>query len=112
METPSHPPRRVRTIAEASDLVAAWKGSGLNKEAWCRSQGILRSALQSCLHRVDGQVRAPVRFIEVRPAAGAAQSPAASPPALTLELGYGLRVVGLDVSGLLQLVQALRVGRA
>ncbi len=71
MEPHSRPPRRIRTLAEAHDLVAAWKASGLNQEAWCRSQGFLRSALLSWLSCVEahGSIAEPARFIELRPVA-------------------------------------------
>ena len=72
MDDHPHPrPRRVRTLSEARDLVAAWKASGQNKEAWCRSQGILRSALFSCLYRVEESSPSPTGFIEVKPARSA-----------------------------------------
>lgn len=95
-------PRRIRTLSEARELVAAWKASGQNKEAWCRSQGILRSALLSCLYRVEARGPEPAGFIELKPAVPAA------PSAVVLELGHGLRVVGLDAAGVVALVLALR----
>lgn len=110
MESQPRPPRRVRTLAEARDLVAAWKASGLNKEAWCRSQGVLRSALLSWLSRVEahGVAREPAGFIELRPVAEAP----ASPGPIILELGSGMRVVGMDVAQVVDLVCALRQERA
>jgi hypothetical protein len=105
MEDRPRPPRRVRTLDEAQVLVGAWKASGQNKEAWCRSQGILRSALQSCLYRV-GERRpspGPTGFIEVRPSS-AVDAPLAG---LVLELGHGMRVVGLDRDGVLSVIRAL-----
>jgi ABC-type protease/lipase transport system fused ATPase/permease subunit len=112
MEERQRPRRRVRTLNEAHELVAAWKASGQNKEAWCRSQGILRSALLSCLYRVEERARdpAPAGFIEVLPPSAAAAA-VASPP-LALELGHGMRLVGLDAAGVLTLVRALRAGSA
>ena len=112
-----HPQRRVRTFAEARDLVAAWKASGQNKEAWCRSQGILRSALMSCLYRVearDDAVASP-GFIEIRPPTAVAAAPASPPPpaqSIILELGSGMRVLGMDVAQVADLVRALRQERA
>jgi ABC-type protease/lipase transport system fused ATPase/permease subunit len=103
------PRRRIRTLAEAHELVAAWKASGLNREAWCRSQGILRSTLQSCQGRVEKRSPVPAGFIEVKPAGVSPATPAsASASALTLDLGHGLRVVGLDAAAVVELVRALR----
>ena len=107
MIDPAHPRRRIRTLSEARDLVAAWKASGQNKEAWCRSQGVLRSALISCLYRVEERGPTPAGFIEVKPAQAKPVAPSV-PSALVLELGYGLRVVGLDAAGVVALVRALR----
>lgn len=100
------PRRRVRTITEARELVAAWRASGLNKESWCRSQGILRSALLSCLSRVealDGPGVVP-GFIEVRPGSRAVPPPGS----LIVELGSGMRLVGLDAAGAVALIRSLR----
>jgi hypothetical protein len=108
MDDQPHPrPRRIRTLSEARELVAAWKASGQNKEAWCRSQGILRSALLSCLYRVEERGPSPAGFIELKPAKAKPAVPEA-PSALVLELGHGLRVVGLDAAGVVALVLALR----
>ena len=41
--------RRHRSLGEATDLVEAWRTSGVSKGVWCRSQGITISTLQSCL---------------------------------------------------------------
>lgn len=68
MNDPAPPRRRIRTLSEARDLVSAWKASGQNKEAWCRSQGILRSTLQSCMIRIEERGSVPAGFIEVKPA--------------------------------------------
>jgi ABC-type protease/lipase transport system fused ATPase/permease subunit len=106
-DQPQPQPRRVRTLSEARELVAAWKASGLNKEAWCRTQGILRSALLSCLYRVEERSPTPSGFIEVK-AAPVAAIASSAPSALVLELGPGLRVVGLDAAGVVALVRALR----
>jgi hypothetical protein len=107
MEDRPRPVRRVRTLIEAQELVAAWKASGQSKEAWCRSQGILRSALLSCLYRVESLGAAPARFIELKPAPPAPVA-VAPPSSLVLDLGHGLRVLGLDAAGLAALVRALR----
>lgn len=107
MNDPVPPRRRIRTLSEARDLVAAWKASGQNKEAWCRSQGILRSTLQSCMIRIEERGSEPVGFIEVKPAQ---RNPVATsaPSPVILELGHDLRVIGLDAAGLAALVRALR----
>ncbi len=108
MDDQPHPhPRRIRTLSEARDLVAAWKASGQSKEAWCRSQGILRSALISCLYRVEAHGPAAGGFMEVKPAPVEPVA-AATRSALILELGHGVRVVGLDGASVVDLVRALR----
>lgn len=107
MNDPAPSRRRIRTLSEARDLVAAWRASGQNKEAWCRSQGILRSALISCLYRVEDRGSSPAGFIELKPAHAKSAAPAA-PSSPVLELGPGLRVVGLDAAGVVALVRALR----
>lgn len=117
MEPHSRPPRRIRTLAEAREQVAAWKASGLNKEAWCRSQGFLRSALLSWLSRVEahGSIAEPARFIELRPVAEvpAPTTAMSMPPRpIILELGMDMRVVGMDVAQVVELVRALRQARA
>lgn len=111
------PKRRVRTLTEACDLVAAWRASGQNKEAWCRSQGVLRSALMSCLYRVDnmhaGAIASP-GFIEIRPPTSTPSPSADSPPIppIVLDLGHGMRVLGMDVAQVVDLVRVLRQERA
>lgn len=102
-----HPRRRIRTLAEAHELVTAWKASGLNKEAWCRSQGILRSTLQSCQGRVEERSPVAAGFIEVKPAEVPPVT-SASESAVVLDLGHGLRVVGLNAAVVIALVRALR----
>jgi hypothetical protein len=55
MDTPTRPGRGRglprRSIEEATALVRQWQASGQNQQIWCDAQGILRSALQSCLRR-------------------------------------------------------------
>lgn len=104
--TSSRPRRPHRSLDEASTLAAAWQSSGLTKESFCRSQGIQRSTLSSCLLRTVGRRPssvAPAGFVEIRPPAVV--------DGLVLELGDGLRVVGLDVDCVVALVGALRAGR-
>ena len=58
----SHPGRgrgAQRTLEEARALVFQWQASDLSKRAWCNEQGILPSALNSCLERTTRQVIAP-----------------------------------------------------
>lgn len=111
MNDPARPRRRIRSLSEARELVASWQASGQNKEAWCRSQGILRSALLSCLYRVEERGPSPAGFIELKPAQAEPVTMSA-PSALVLELGHGLRVVGLDAAGVVSLVRALRTESA
>lgn len=100
---PTSSPIRVRRSAEeAAALVADWRASGLNKEEFSRQRGILRSALMSCLDRVLARESAsPSGFIEVRPPASTASG------GLSLEIGAGLRLTGLDVAMAAALVTAL-----
>lgn len=103
---PSRQRRRHRSLDEASALVGAWQASGLTKEAFCRSQGIQRSTLSSCLRRTLGCRAVPIApagFVEIRPPA--------VPEGLILEVGGALRVLGLDVDGVVALVAALQAGR-
>lgn len=96
-----HPPRRHRSADEAAALVADWQSSGQNKEAFCRHRGIVRSTLSSCLLRVTGGGRAsaPAGFVELRPPP--------EPSGLALELGSGMRLIGLDLVSAITLVTAL-----
>jgi hypothetical protein len=105
--------RRRRSLDEARDLVAAWRTSGESKAAWCRSQGVLCSTLHSCLARIQQRevtgpfLRSP-GFIAVHP-------PRPAEPAsgeLCLEIGSDVRVLGLDLPGLVAVLGALREGRA
>lgn len=108
--------RRHRSLDEARELVARWRASGSGKEAWCRAQGILRSTLQSALLRVEPRLegandaRPGGSFIAVR--CGEPEALAAT-VSVTLDLGGGVRALGLDAAGLAALVRALRseVGR-
>jgi hypothetical protein len=104
--------RRRRSLDEAHDLAAAWRASGETKAAWCRSQGVLCSTLHSCLVRVQHPaVAAPSPsasgFIAVLP-------PRPAEPTsgdLCLEIGSEVRVLGLDLPGVVAVLRALRVGR-
>lgn len=107
-----NPARRRRNLEEASDLVAAWRASGETKAAWCRSQGVLCSTLHSCLVRVQqpevaASSPAASGFIAVLP-------PRPAEPAsgdLCMEIGPEVRVLGLDLAGVVSVLRALRVGR-
>jgi len=52
-------PRPQRSPIEARALVIAWQASDQSKSAWCRSQGIIRTTLQSCLVRIRVSAKAP-----------------------------------------------------
>lgn len=55
--TPTAPRRRrTRTLAEAKSLVARWRASGLTQQAFCESEQILRSTLDSCRRRTGDRV--------------------------------------------------------
>jgi hypothetical protein len=110
------PKRQHRTLDEARDLVTAWRGSGMGKEAWCRERGLLRSVLSSCLYRVeaaDAAPTAPATFIPIRPAVHP-QPELMEPPVrsrtVAIELPDGLRITGLDASGAATVVRLLRTG--
>jgi hypothetical protein len=102
-----------RNLQEARELVLAWRSSGMNKESWCRRQGILRSALHSCLTRVDqadgiSTTRVTSGFLKVCP-------PGPLDPfteGLRIELGSGLRVLGLELGDVVSVLRALREGGA
>lgn len=104
--------RRRRSLDEARDLVASWRASGETKAAWCRSQDVLCSTLHSCLVRVQQpDVAAPspvasgfIAILPPRPAESASGD-------LCLEIGSEVRVLGLDLPGVVAVLRALRVGR-
>ena len=110
MINPFHPGRgrgSQRTLQEARALVFQWQASGLSKRAWCNEQGILPTALSSCLHRTTRQVIAPPPahppFIELqrRP-----PHPAA-PRVVRLLLAGSLATAELSVADLAALIQRL-----
>jgi hypothetical protein len=85
----------------------------VGKEAWCRSQGILRSTLNSCLVRVqraEAALASPVAsgFIAVHPPRSAA--PVSGE--LRLALGGEVQVHGLDLAGVIMVLRALREDRS
>lgn len=115
MINPTHPGRGRgprRTLEEASDLVCQWQASGLSKRAWCTDQGILPTALNSCLHRTKRQEiaapPAPHPFIELQrrpPQAGAAH-------VVRLSLAGSLATAELTVAELGALIQHLSAVRS
>jgi hypothetical protein len=115
MTNPSHPSRSrgpQRTLEEAAALVCQWQASGLGKQVWCNEQGILRSALNSYLHRTKRQVIAapPVShpFIELqrRPPV------TASPRLVRLTLAGSVATAELTVDDLGMLIQRLSEARS
>lgn len=115
MINPSHPGRgrgSHRTLDEARALVCQWRASGLSKRAWCNEQGVLPSALSSCLNRATRQVIAPPPahhpFIELqrRPAQVAVTH------VVRLSLAGSLATAELTVADLGALIQHLSEGRS
>lgn len=108
------PQRHRRTLNEARELVAAWRGSGMGKQAWCRERGLLRSALSSCLYRleeVDAAPAAPATFIAIRPPRPVHAEEIDRPTpsrTIAIELPSGLRITGLDAAGAATVVRILR----
>jgi hypothetical protein len=89
-----------------------WRSSGEGKESWCRARGLKRSTLWSCLKRVahaervaSGVSASEFIAMEVR---APSPEPAATAHALVVEVAGGLRIIGLDVTGAVAVVQALR----
>ena len=99
--------RRHRSLGEATDLVEAWRTSGVSKGVWCRSQGITISILQSCLKRMYRQtpaveVHTVPGFIAVHPPRTVAACE------VRIELGGGAQILGLDVDGVIAVLRGLR----
>lgn len=108
------PRRQHRTLAEARDLVAAWRQSGMRKVAWCLEHGVPRSALSSCVCRVEraGVSTQPASsFIALRPPrlgqTGSVQHLVSS-TSIAIELADGVRITGLDAVGVVAVVRLLR----
>jgi hypothetical protein len=98
-----------RSLEDARELVQAWRSSGMSKKAWCQKQRILRSSLHSYLTRVDRADGVLVRpevsgFVEVRPP----RTLEPSVVGLQIELGGGMRVVGLDLGDVVSVLRTLR----
>lgn len=115
MINPSHPGRGrgpQRTLEEASALVFRWQASGLSKRAWCNEQGILPSALNSCLERATRQVIGPPPvhppFIELqrRP------PPVVAAHVVRLSLAGSLATAELTIADLGALIQHLSGARS
>ena len=105
-------PLRRRSLGEARDLVAAWRASGETKAVWCRSAGMVSKTLHSCMMRVQRSEAAAVRsassgFIAVHPP----RAVALSAGELRIELGDGVRILGLDLVGVVTVLRGLREGR-
>jgi len=103
--------RRRCSIDEAQALVWMWRSSGEGKESWCRARGLKRSTLWSCLKRVAHAERVAsgvpaAGFIAVEPRAPSPE-PLAAAHTLVVEVA-GVRIIGLDVTGAVAVVQALR----
>ena len=113
LASPITSPRRRRSLDEAYELAAAWRASGKNQAAWCRSQGIAKWTLKSCLARVNRPVSAMSQPRSVRAVSGFI---AMHPPALVavgevrIELGDGVQILGLDLAGVVAVLRGLREG--
>lgn len=112
--TTEKPKRQHRSLEEARDLVAAWRSSGIGKEAWCRERGLRRSMLSSCLYRTEAAEAQPssaATFLAISPPRSlrpAAVEPPATSPSVSIELPCGLRVTGLDAASAAIVVRLLR----
>ena len=115
MIIPTHPGRgrgSHRSLEEATALVCQWQASGLSKQAWCTAQGILPTALRSCLRRTTGSliVSPPAHhpFIELqrRP------PPSAPPRLIRLALAGSAATADLTVEDLGTLIERLSVSRS
>lgn len=105
--------RRRRSMSEAQELAAAWRASGENQAAWCRSQGIAKWTLKACLARVGRPVSAVSRPRSVGGVSGfiAVHAPAVVPVGVVrIELGDGVQILGLDLAGVVAVVRGLRSG--
>jgi hypothetical protein len=101
--------RRHRSLSEAADLVAAWRASGVSKDAWSRAQGVSISTVYSCLKRVYRQ-SAPVEdhsgsgFIAVHPPRETVETCTK----IRIELEGGAQICGLDLDGVIAVLRGLR----
>ena len=105
--------RRRRSMSEAHELASAWRASGKNQAAWCRSQGIAKWTLKSCLARVN---RPELALCRPRSVGAVSGFIAVHPPAVVaagevrIELGGGAQIVGLDLAGVVAVMLGLRAG--
>jgi hypothetical protein len=113
LSSPITSPRRRRSLDEAYELAAAWRASGKNQAAWCRSQGIAKWTLKSCLARVKvpesdlsrpRSVGAVSGFIAVHPPAMVAVGE------VRIDVGGGAQILGLDLAGVVAVLRGLREG--
>ena len=108
--TPSHPGRghgSQRSIEQAHELISQWQASGLSKQAWCREQGILPSALNSYLHRTKRQLIAASAvshpFVELR----RRSSDAVAPRMIRLALAGSVAMAEMTIDDLGALIERL-----
>ena len=113
LSSPITSQRRRRSLDEAHELAAAWRASGESQASWCRSQGIAKWTLKSCLARVKlpgsdlnrpRAVRAVSGFIAVHPPVMVAVGE------MRIDLGGGAQILGLDLAGVVAVLRGLREG--
>ena len=113
LASPITSPRRRRSLDEAYELAAAWRASGKNQAAWCRSQGIAKWTLKSCLARVN---RPESAVSQPRSVGAVSGFIAVHPPVVVavgevrIELGDGVQIFGLDLAGVVAVLRGLREG--
>ena len=107
--SPFRPIRRHRTLEEAAALVAEWWQSGLQQEAFCHAKGLLQSVLQSSLKRTcpSSGSPPPTGFVELRPASATMPS-----SGIVIEIAGGMRITGMGVGEVVELLSGLRRGGA
>ena len=89
----------------------AWQASDQRKSAWCRSQGIIGTTLESCLVRIrraDAQVRSS-GFIAVHPPRMFVREAVS---AVRIELGGGVQILGLTLAEVALVLRDLREERS
>ena len=105
--------RRRRSMSEAHEVVVAWRASRENQALWCRSHGIAKWTLKSCLARVQRSesglsrprsVRALPGFIAVHPP----EEAVVTAGEMRIELGGGAQILGLDLAGVVAVLRGLR----
>ena len=96
--------RTITPVARRSELVAAWRASGMTQAAFAQREGVRYTTFVSWVQgkgRKPAPRLAPVRFTEVR-------LPVASAAGLEVRLPDGTVVRGGSVADLAKLVRALR----